>query len=195
MQGVHSWTRQNAQARQDCLSFQQNAQGFGSQQGNALWADASYSGRHFAFYTNYNDFSPNFCTELGFVNRIDIRQDTAFAEYLWRPQKSKLIDFGPSVSETVDWNHAGVLQDWQASVGFQFELRKQTAIGFSRGEAYELFANIPFRKHSTAFQFSSAPYKWLSFTGRYTTGTGENFFPASGLAPFLAWSTRRSPTT
>jgi hypothetical protein len=55
----------------------------------------------------------------------------------------------------------------------------------SRGEAYELFANIPFRKHSTSFLFSSAPYKWLSFNGRYTTGTGENFFPATGLPPFL----------
>jgi len=185
LQGVHSWTRQNAQAGQDCLSFQQNAQGFGSQQGNALWADASYSGRHFSFYTNYNDFSPNFCTELGFVNRIDIRQETAFAEYLWRPVKSKLIDFGPSVRETVDWNHAGVLQDWQASLGFQFELRKQTAIGFSRGEAYELFANIGFRKHSTAVFVSTQPYKWISFFVRYVQGTGENYFPAPGLLPFL----------
>src|SRR4030088_118233 len=34
VQGVHSWTRQNAQAGENCLSFQQNAQGFGSQQGN-----------------------------------------------------------------------------------------------------------------------------------------------------------------
>jgi len=33
-----------------------------------------YSGRHFSFSTYYNDFSPNFCTELGFVNRIDIRR-------------------------------------------------------------------------------------------------------------------------
>jgi len=70
-------------------------------------------------------------------------------------------------------------------LGFQIDLTRQTTFIFSRGEAYELFENIPFRKHSTALQFSSAPYKWLSFTGRYTTGTGENFFSASGLAPFL----------
>ena len=185
VQGVHSWTRQNAQAGQDCLSFQQNAQGFGSQQGNALWADASYSGRHLNFYTNYNDFSPNFCTELGFVNRIDIRQNTAFASYLWRPKKSKLIDFGPSVIETVDWNHAGVLQDWQASLDFQFDLTKQTTLAFARDEAYELFSNIGFRKHRTAVLVSTQPYKWISFSVRYTQGTGENYFPAPGLLPFL----------
>src|ERR1700687_3419674 len=185
VQGVHSWTRQNAQAGQDCLSFQQNAQGFGSQQGNALWADTSYSGRHLNFYTNYNDFSPNFCTELGFVNRIDIRQNTAFASYLWRPKKSKLIDFGPSVIETVDWNHDGVLQDWQASLDFQFDLTKQTTLAFARDEAYELFANIGFRKHRTAVLVSTQPYKWISFFVRYVQGTGENYFPAPGLLPFL----------
>src|SRR5216684_3327922 len=190
VQGVHSWTRQNARAGQNCLSFQQNAQGFGSQQGNALWADASYSGRHFVFTTNYNDFSPNFCTELGFVNRIDIRQNNAFGGYLWRPNKSKIIDFGPSFSETVDWNHAGILQDWGAALGFGIDFTKQTTVTVSRGEAYELFNNIGFRKHSTSVLVATQPYKWISFSTRYTQGIGENFFPAQGVLPFLA-STRR----
>jgi uncharacterized protein DUF5916 len=193
VQGVHSWTRQNAQAGQNCLSFQQNAQGFGSQQGNALWADASYSGRHFTFSTNYNDFSPNFCTELGFVNRIDIRQNNAFGGYFWRPNKSKIIDFGPTFSETVDWNHAGILQDWGVGLGFQVDLTKQTTISISRGEGYELFANIGFRKHSTSFLVSTQPYKWISFSARYAEGTGENFFPAPTLVPFQPFlgTTRR----
>jgi hypothetical protein len=190
VQGVHTWTRQNAQAGQNCLSFQQNSQGIGSQQGNALWADLSYSSRHFTFSTNYNDFSPNFCTELGFVNRIDIRQNNAFGGYFWRPEKSKIVDFGPTVSETVDWNHNGVLQDWQAAIAFQVDLTKQTTISINRGEAYELFGNIDFRKHSTSVSVTTQPYKWISFSTRYTTGIGENFFPASGLLPFLG-STKR----
>src|SRR3981189_3311002 len=45
VQGAHTWTRQNSNAGLDCLSFADFAQGVGSQQGNALWADASYSGR------------------------------------------------------------------------------------------------------------------------------------------------------
>ena len=185
VQGVHSWTRQNARAGQNCLSFQQNAQGFGSQQGNALWADASYSGRHFVFTTNYNDFSPNFCTELGFVNRIDIRQNNAFAAYFWRPNTGKVIDFGPTVSETVDWNHNGVLQDWGAGLGFQVDLRKQTTISINRGEAYERLGNFEFRKHSTSLFLATQPYKWISLSARYARGTGENFFPPPGVPPFL----------
>jgi hypothetical protein len=190
VQAVHTWTRQNLNAGFDCLSFADFSKGVGSQQGNALWIDASYSGRHVSFSTIYNDFSPNFCTELGFVNRIDIRQNFAFGGYFWRPNKSKIIDFGPSVSETVDWNHNNILQDWSAALGFQVDFTKQTTINISRGEAYELFDNIGFRKHSTSLLVSTQPYNWISFSARYTQGIGENFFPAPGLLPFLA-NTRR----
>src|SRR5207249_6274789 len=149
-----------------------------SQQGNALWADASYSSRHLTFSTNYNDFSPNICTELGFVNRIDIRQNNAFGGYFWRPTNSKIVDFGPTASETVDWNHSGVLQDWQAALGFQADLTKQTTLSINRGEAYELFDGIGFRRHSTSLLATTQPYKWIAFNIRYTQGIQVNFFPA-----------------
>jgi len=193
VQGVHSWTRQDLNAERNCLSFASSDPAIGSQQGNALWADASYSGRHFAFITNYNDFSPNFCTQLGFVNRIDIRQNNAFAGYFWRPNTGKFIDFGPTVSETVDWNHNGVLQDWAAGLGFQVDLRKQTTFSINRGEAYERLGNFEFRKHSTSLFFATQPYKWISFSARYAQGTGENFFPAPALVPFQPFlgNTRR----
>jgi hypothetical protein len=161
IQGAHTWTRQNLKAGQNCLSFASRDPAIGSQQGNALWTDASYSGRHFSFSTNYNDFSPNFCSELGFVNRIDIRQNNAFGGYFWRPEKSKIVDFGPTANEIVDWNHNGILQDWGASLGFQMDFTKQTTLSISRGEAYELFENIGFRKHSTSFLVSTQPYKWI----------------------------------
>ncbi len=108
----------------------------------------------------------------------------------WRPKKRRIVDFGPTFSETVDWNHAGVLQDWIAAIGFQVDLTKQTTLSVSRGEAYELFDNINFRKHSTSVLFSTQPYKWVSFSTRYTQGIGENFFPATTLIPFLG-STKR----
>ncbi|HKV63250.1 MAG TPA: DUF5916 domain-containing protein [Candidatus Acidoferrum sp.] len=184
-QAVHSWTRQDLNSKNfPCLWFPQSADGVGSQQGNALWLDASYSGRHFTFSTNYNDFSPNFCTELGFVNRIDIRQNNAFGGYFWRPAKSRIVDFGPTASETVDWNHNGILQDWQAALGFQVDLTKQTTFSINRGEAFEFFEGVEFRKHSTSLLATTQPYKWISFSARYTSGIGENFFPAPTLVPF-----------
>ena len=190
-QAIHTWTRQDiGNFEFPCLWTPQSSTGIGSQQGNALWLDASYTGRHFAFTTNYNDFSPNFCTELGFVNRIDIRQNNAVGTYFWRPAESKVVDFGPSVAETVDWNHAGILQDWGVGLAFQVDLTKQTTFSISRGEAYELFDNIGFRKHSTSIFGSTQPYKWISFSARYTQGIGENYYPAPELLPFLGNSQR-----
>jgi hypothetical protein len=189
-QAVHTWTRQNTNAGLNCLWFPPSSNGIASQQGNALWLDASYTGRHFAFSTYYDDFSPNFCTELGFVNRIDIRQNYGFGGYFWRPEKSKVIDFGPTAFEILDWNHAGILQDWQAAVGFQVDLTKQTTFSISRGEAYELFEGIDFRKHSTSISVATQPYKWISFSARYIQGISENFFPAPGLLPFLGNTNR-----
>jgi Domain of unknown function (DUF5916) len=190
-QAVHTWARQDTNsANFPCLWLPQSSSGIGSQQGNALWLDASYTGRHFTFSTYYDDFSPNFCSELGFVNRIDIRQNNAFGGYFWRPEKNKVIDFGPTAFETLDWNHAGILQDWQAALGFQVDLTKQTTFTASRGEAYELFDNIGFRKHSFAVSAAAQPYKWISFSTRYVQGIAENFFPAPGLLPFLGNSNR-----
>ena len=184
-QAVHTWTRQDSNAGFPCLWFPQTSNGIDSKQGNSLWLNTSYTGRHFTFFTNYNDFSPNFCTELGFVNRIDLRQNNTYAGYFWRPQESKIVDYGGSVSETVDWNHAGILQDWSVGLGLQLDLTKQTTFNISRGEAYELFDAIGFRKHSTSFLVATQPYKWISFSARFVSGIGENFVPANVLPPFL----------
>jgi hypothetical protein len=156
-----------------------------SQQGNSLYADISYTGRKLYLLSEFNDFSPGFCAELGFIPRVDIRQSYSLASYLFRPNLHPIVDVGPVASETIDWDHNNVLQDWSAALGAQLDLTRNSTLTFSRGEAYELFDNIPFRKHSTSVYGTSALYKWLTLTARFTTGTGENFFPGGALDPFL----------
>src|SRR3989441_5370052 len=90
-QASHSWTRQDLNLPQLCQQFTVPVQNgvtpsnASSQQGNSLYADISYTGRKFYFLSEYNDFSPGFCAELGFVPRVDIRQSYSLASYLWRP--------------------------------------------------------------------------------------------------------------
>jgi len=191
-QASHSWTRQDLNLPQLCQQFtvptSQNTVSpatASSQQGNSLYADISYTGRKFYLVSEYNDFSPGFCAELGFIPRVDIRQSYSLASYLWRPKIHPIVDFGPIATETIDWNHNDILQDWQAAVGLQLDLTRNSTFTFSRGESYELFANIPFRKHSSSIYGTSALYKWLTLTARFTSGTGENYFPGGALEPFL----------
>lgn len=191
-QAGHSWTRQDVHLPQLCQQFNSPPQSgvspanASSQQGNSLYADISYTGRNFYLLSEYSDLSPGFCAELGFVPRVDIRQSYTYASYLWRPQLHPIVDFGPVATEIIDWDHNGVLQDWQAALGAQLDLTRNSTLTISRGEAYELFAGIPFRKHSTAVYATSALYKWLSLTVKFTTGVGENYFPGGNLEPFLA---------
>ena len=189
LQAAHSWTRQDNKLPQSCQEFNPDTRGIASQQGSAYWANLSYgnfgTGRHWVFGTNYDDKTPGFCTELGFVNRVDVRQNNTFVGYIWRPRHRRVIAFGPFASELVNWEHTGRLQDWQAIVGFEVDFTRQTTLTVSRTEAYELFNNIGFRKHSSNAAILSQPYKWLALNARYSWGTGEDFFPPAGVQPFL----------
>jgi Domain of unknown function (DUF5916) len=191
-QTTHSWTRQDTRASQDCLTVNNpSAQGVSTQQGNASELQLNYIGRHTFLTTQYDDISPNFCAELGFIPRTDIRQLQQVVDYFWRPEHRRIVDFGPLTRGLLDWNREGRLQDWEADLGFQIDFTRQTTVNLTRSEAYELFENIPFRKHGTLFSVSTAPKKWIAFSAVFTTGTGEDFFPARAappapqIAPFL----------
>ncbi len=179
LQAAHSWTRQNANLPQLCQS------GGASLQGSAYSASLTHTGRKFFYISNYDDMSPGFCTELGFVPRVDIRRFDNFLGYFWRPEKSRVIAFGPTGTGLINWDHTGRLQDWEANLGFEADFTQQTTLTFSHGEAYELFQNLGFRRHGTAFFGTTEPYKWLAVHGRFSSGTSINFFPAGGLEPFL----------
>ncbi len=174
-QVAHSWTRQDSDLPPLCF------QGDTHLQGTAAWANLSYTGRHLFYNSGYDGKTPGFCTELGFVNRVDIRKLTNFVGYLWRPEKSKVLDFGPSGTGTVIWDHTGRLTDWGADFVFQVDLSRQTTMALTRREAFELFRGLGFRKHLSGVSITSQPYKWLGFNAQFTSGTGENFFPGPGL--------------
>ena len=178
-QVAHSWTRQNPALPPQCFQNDSHLQG------TAALANVGYTGRHLFYSSGYDDKTPGFCTELGFVNRVDIRKFNNFVGYLWRPEKSRVLDFGPSGTGTVIWDHTGRLTDWGADFVFQVDFTRQTTLTVTRREAFELFQGLGFRKHLSGISVTTQPYKWLGFNAVVTTGTGENFFPAPGLLPFL----------
>ena len=183
-QFAHSWTRQDGKISQDCLTVNDpSAENVSSQQGNASFLQLNYITRHFYLTTQYDDISPNFCSELGFIPRTDIRELQQIVDYFWRPEHRRIVDYGPLTRGLVNWNREGRLQDWEADLGFQIDWTRQTSLNITRSEAYELFDNIPFRKHGSLISFTTAPKKWLSFNGRFTTGTGEDYFPALATPP------------
>jgi hypothetical protein len=176
---MQSFTRQDV-TQPDCLKGDQKLAG------PAYWTELIYNGRHLNYAVRYSDRSPNFCAELGFVPRVDIRDNEYFIGYAWRPEKRRLQSFGPSIFGLMNWNYAGKMQDWFADAKFDATFTGHTLVEVRRVESYELFQNIDFRKHRTEFSLSTGALKWLSFSADYWAGTNENFFPGSGATPFLA---------
>ena len=153
--------------------------------GPAYYLRWAHSGDHFISETVYSDRSPGFRAEVGYFNRVDIRAASQTVGYKWRPEGSSLVSFGPVVKGLINYDHQGRLQDWSVNPEFEFELTRMTRIALERWEGFELFANQGFRKHHNEAEIVSEWKRWLSVGAGVSSGTSVNYYPASGLEPFL----------
>jgi hypothetical protein len=160
--------------------------------GPGYFASIRNSGRHTGFSSTYTDRSPNFRTQLGYIPRLDIREWRNAASYTWRPEKASLVSFGPGISEAVTWDRLGRVRDWSVRPYFGFELHRGTYLQAARTESFELFGNAGFRMNNTDLSFNTEWYRWLAFNADYNWGKGINYYPGSGLPPFLGRSTSAS---
>lgn len=160
-----------------------------SRSGPAFSATLDRTGRNFGWFLNYTDISPAFAAPLGFVPRNDVRQVQPFVRYTWFPENSRLVSIRPELSGLAIWNHAGELQDWEVNGEFEVTLRGQTWVELEHEQVMERFAGVEFRKRGTSVAFGTAWLKWLDLSAGVAWGREINFFPAQGLAPFLADAT------
>lgn len=161
-------------------------------QGQAALAELSRSGRSFAYSADYTDYSPDFRAPLGYIKRVDLRQVSQYAGYFFHPEDSKVLDFGPSLSVGADWDHRGRLQDWYSNAVFQMDFKGPVGFKANRYDAYEYYLNQGFRYQTSGASFYANWIKWLNFNGSFQAGTGLNYTPANGLAPFVGNSQNAS---
>ncbi len=160
--------------------------------GPAYYAKISTEKQHYSLSSTFTDRSPGFRAALGYIPRVDIREHKNYASYRWRPKQGFIVDFGPSVSQGVNWNRAGRVQDWWVNPEFDIELKRGSYIGVNYQRSFELFQNLEFRKHWTDVWGSSEIFKWLGFNADFGRGKGVNYYPAAGLLPFLGDATSGS---
>ena len=160
--------------------------------GRGFFAELARSGQHFEYSASYSDRSPRFHSEVGYVPRVDVRQASQYLGYFWRPQGSRLTTLGPTLAMAVNLDRSGRMQDWYANPEIQIELTGPTGLRISRFEAGELYLDTVFRYHRTNLSFYSNGISWLLVYGSLAGGTGINYSPAPGLAPFLGNATDAS---
>jgi Domain of unknown function (DUF5916)/AMIN domain len=161
--------------------------------GTASYAQLLRGGQHFSYLGSYTDRSPGFRSQLGFIQRVDVRQTDHHLGYAWQPQGNRLLSFGPSVSAGSNWNRQGQQQDWYATADFAMDFAGPAGFNVSRYEAYELLGT-GFRYHTTGASFYTSQLKWLSISGSYNQGTGINYAAPDPLLPFLGNEANGSAT-
>ena len=65
-------------------------------------------GRRFSYEMMFQDITPSFHTDAGFVPRTDIRNASQYFHFYWRPEGKHLVFQGPEVNTHDLWDHNGV---------------------------------------------------------------------------------------
>lgn len=172
-------------------------------------------GLHLTYDGTYNDISPGFVSEPGFINRVDIRETTQEVDYRFRPKRGWIVDWGPSVVTRYDFDHNGLRLDTDYTPYFAVQGRGQTVIFLRPYEetrerlrpqdfcfyGYALFCvpttlgNEDYHEHTSGASFQTGYFKKATIAAQYYWGDGVNFVaqPATSTAtsnpynqPFVA---------
>ncbi len=153
--------------------------------GYLLNASLQKTGRNLSYAFGWYNLSPDFATDVGFVERTDQRWALGNVSYLWWPE-TWLVNWGPRATYSRGYNFDGILEDEDASAGIEFAFAKNITFSADADRILERFGGIDFFKT----RFSS--FTTVSTSRRIAFGMGFNrgdqiFFDADN--PFLGFDT------
>jgi hypothetical protein len=156
---------------------------------------AERSSRNLEFQSTYRDISPGFSSDLGFINRTDIRRFENFLAYVFHPEGRHLVSHGPRVLQQDIWDHNGNLLTNFVTGSYVWDFQRQSvATLFLNFEHERLrpsdFPALPANRdyaHVLGGIFGATQYfKWLNISGEIDWSTATNFVPRNG-PPVLAY--------
>jgi hypothetical protein len=148
-------------------------------------------GRRFNDWLMYQDISPGFRTEVGFVPRGDMRHIYNYAHFYWRPEGKRLVFWGPEGSGERIWDHSGKGVMYNVNGDIVFGLKRNTVIAPVAGIQSDTlrpqdFSGLPsdrkFIQQQYGIVFNSAPWRQLTFSIRaFRQGAVTLVVPAGQL--------------
>lgn len=163
--------------------------------GTAFDFNIQRSSRKLFYFTEYNDRSPGFRTQTGFVPRTDIRRIEQFFLYRFRPEGKFLIAWGPNLSYERIWDYTGTRLDWKVDYSLEWEFTGESWFGFFINDARErlrpqdfegLSENVDFGRDLQGVFFGTSYLPQVSVNGVFRWGSRINFVPPEGELPKLA---------
>ncbi len=153
------------------------------------------SGRQFQYEFAFDDYSPGFVTDVGFVPRTDIRDFNQNMSYTFRPEGKTLVAWGPSLIQYASWDHAGNHLNGLNVYNLDFEFHGANFLGAFFAPEFEtlrpqdfpvLTQNRMYHRWTSGVKVKSRYFKTVGFDAEYDWGRRVNTDPAAGKAPDLA---------
>ena len=161
------------------------------------------SGRRFNSITEYQDISPGFQTEVGFLQRTDIRRLTQYYHFYFRPGNSSLLSWGPEMSAELTYDHSGTLLRYSYSFDPVFAFKRNTYVAPIVGTASDtlrpqdfsgLTHQAKFVENEAGFVFGTNPIRQLSWRTLFMRNGTINIVPVAGQMPNEADETSLNQT-
>lgn len=158
------------------------------------------SSRKIEFNTTYQDISPGFTTEAGFVPRTDFRQTSNFLSYTWHPEGKFLTAHGPRSQALMLWDHSGTRLDYLYNQNYEWNFQRNSFADIFTAVEHERLRPVDFTTLTTNRDYAHVQggvaagtqyFKWLNINAEMDWGTATNFVPAVG-PPVLAYQNTAS---
>jgi hypothetical protein len=89
-------------------------------------AELDGTGRRFTYLLQYQDITPQFITQTGFIRRTDIRHLNSYYHFYFRPEGKHLVFSGPELSADRTWDHQGTGVEYNFNGDWVFSFRNNS---------------------------------------------------------------------
>ena len=167
----------------------------GNISGPAIEADFTHQSRNLGYGLAYTSIDPEFWTESGFLQRVDLRQTSADVSYRWWPESS-LLTWGPTFTFLRLYDHAGILQNEQIQGSTSFTFVNNCNFRGQFSENLERYQEVNFRKTGYGM-YGGCSKRRISIFGGFNGGDGILFAddPYLGRSTSMNIGVYARPTT
>ena len=154
--------------------------------GHMLTARGVRTGRRIGWDLFLYQISPDLDTDVGFVRRTDVRQGTATLNYRFWPE-TWLINWGPFVGYTRNYDFDGVLQDENLGFSTNFQFARNINIGWTLSRDMERFLGTDFEKTRLWLRGRVSTSRTYQFGANFSTGDQVRYSDTPFLGHGTTW--------
>ena len=164
--------------------------------GRLLDANIRRNGRNLNWFLSSYQLSPDFGTEVGFVRRTDEQRVISSVSYRFWPE-GRIINWGPRVSISRNWDFDRVLQDRGLGLGLNFSFAGNMSFSANMNRDMERFLGTKFEKTRFSVRGNVNASRSYSFGANIRVGDQIRFIADPFLGHEVGWGvyTQVRPTS